>query len=82
MNDTGPGIPPERQQQVFDRFYRGSHHRGEDGAGLGLAIAKWAVEANGGELVYESAVGGGSRFLVRLPHARVPTDVPAVAGAA
>ena len=82
VNDTGPGIPPERQQQVFDRFYRGSHHRGEDGAGLGLAIAKWAVEANGGELVYESAVGGGSRFLVRLPHARVPTDVPAVAGAA
>ena len=81
VTDTGPGIPTERQEHVFDRFYRGGQHRSsEDGAGLGLAIAKWAVEANGGELAYESARGGGSRFLVRLP--RVPTDVPVVAGAA
>ena len=66
--DTGPGIPAERRRRVFDRFYRGSHHRsGEAGAGLGLAIAKWAVEASGGELTYEPAAGGGSRFCIRLP---------------
>lgn len=82
VSDTGPGIPPERQQHVFDRFYRGGHQRsGEDGAGLGLAIAKWAVEANSGELVYESRSEGGSRFLVRLPRA-ADTATTAVVGAA
>lgn len=83
VQDTGPGIPPERQQHVFDRFYRGSQQRsGETGAGLGLAIAKWAVEANGGELVYASADTGGSRFLVRLPRGSVADKTADVAGAA
>ena len=70
VSDTGPGIPSHRQTQVFDRFYRGDHHRAgaPHGAGLGLAIAKWAVEANRGELTYERATGGGSSFRIRLPN--------------
>ena len=53
---------------MFDRFYRGRHpDAGEAGAGLGLAIAKWAVEANRGTLTYEPADGGGSLFRIRLP---------------
>ena len=75
--DTGPGIPADRRGRIFERFYRGSHHRsGEAGAGLGLALAKWAVEAHGGELTYEPADGGGSRFAMRLPHARTSRPGP------
>ena len=52
VSHTGPGIQAERRHWIFDRFYRGAHDRsGESsGAGLGLAIAKWAVEAHLGEL--------------------------------
>ena len=66
--DTGPGIPAERRHRIFDRFYRGVHDRsGESrGAGLGLAIAKWAVEAHLGDLSYEPAPDGGSVFRITL----------------
>ena len=79
VRDTGPGIPAERRARVFDRFYRGGPQRsGAAGAGLGLAIAKWAVEAHGGELTYEPAEGGGSRFRIRLPGAgRAERTAPA-----
>ena len=52
VSDTGHGIQAERRHWIFERFYRGAHDRsGESsGAGLGLAIAKWAVEAHLGEL--------------------------------
>ena len=70
VSDSGCGIPPELRERVFDRFYRGRHpDAGEAGAGLGLAIAKWAVEANRGTLTYEPAEGGGSLFRIRLPGA-------------
>ena len=60
VSDTGPGIPPELQARIFDRFYRGSREPGATGAGLGLAIAKQAVEANGGHLMVVSAGTSGS----------------------
>ena len=67
VSDTGCGIDPALRERVFDRFYRGPEGgAGEPGAGLGLAIAKWAVEANGGTLTNEPA-GGGSLFRIRLP---------------
>ena len=70
VSDTGLGIAPELRERVFDRFYRGPlPDSGEAGAGLGLAIARWAVEANGGTLTYSPADGGGSLFRMRLPHA-------------
>ena len=68
--DTGPGISLEAGARIFDRFYRATHPRDDlRGSGLGLSIAKWAVEANGGRLSLEPTQGGGSRFRITLPTA-------------
>ncbi|MCB8945836.1 MAG: GAF domain-containing protein [Ardenticatenaceae bacterium] len=68
LTDTGPGIPPEHREQVFNRFMRtnagGAQVRG---TGLGLAFCKMAVEAHNGRIWVESAVGGGSQFIFTLP---------------
>jgi heavy metal sensor kinase len=67
--DRGPGIPAEHQDRIFERFYRVDKARSREtgGVGLGLAIARWAVEANGGTIELKSEVGQGSRFRIRLP---------------
>jgi len=69
VRDTGTGIPEEHLPHIFDRFYRVDKARGrtEGGAGLGLAISRWIVEANGGSISVESTEGEGSTFTVRLP---------------
>lgn len=68
VSDSGPGIAAEHREKIFDRFYRLDQGRSQDagGAGLGLAIAKWAVEANGGRLEAESREGQGSTFRIVL----------------
>lgn len=69
VTDDGRGIPQESLGQVFERFRRidpsGSRHA--EGAGLGLAIAKQAVEAHGGTIAVSSELGRGTVFRVRLP---------------
>jgi signal transduction histidine kinase len=67
--DHGPGIPPEEQGRIFERFYRrGSELRREtQGVGIGLSIVKHIVEAHGGRVVVRSSVGEGSRFTIKLP---------------
>jgi len=69
VSDTGIGIAKEDQEMIFRRFYRTASARaqGESGAGLGLAIARSIVEAHGGRIQVESAVGRGSLFTVFLP---------------
>lgn len=69
--DSGPGIPPEHQEKVFERFWRAETSRSRDlgGSGLGLAIARQLVEAQGGRIGVESVVGQGSRFWFTLPMA-------------
>jgi len=69
VQDKGPGIAPEHQSKVFDRFYRvdGSDARSVYGHGLGLSIAKQLVTAMGGEIWVESEMGKGSRFAFTLP---------------
>jgi signal transduction histidine kinase len=69
--DTGPGIPETELPHVFDRFYRVDKARAREkgGAGLGLAIAKRLVEAQGGIIMVESELGHGARFVVALPKA-------------
>jgi heavy metal sensor kinase len=77
VEDEGPGIPEESRQRVFDRFYRvdDSRTRATGGAGLGLAIAKWAVEAHGGAISISSGHTGGALFRVSLPVvAQVPVS--------
>jgi len=69
--DTGPGIAPEYQQEVFDDFFRVPQAEEiEDisgGSGLGLAIARRLVHGHGGKIWVESAVGSGSKFSFLLP---------------
>lgn len=69
VTDEGVGIPPESLERVFDRFWQvdASSRRASGGTGLGLAIAKNIVEAHGGFIRVESAVGEGSTFMVCLP---------------
>jgi len=69
IEDEGPGIPEIARQRVFDRFYRLDEARTRDtgGFGLGLPIAKWAVEAHGGTINVKSALPKGAVFCVRLP---------------
>jgi heavy metal sensor kinase len=69
VQDTGPGIPAAHRERIFDRFYRvdAGRSREEGGVGLGLAIARWAVEANGGQIELESEGRDGSLFRVILP---------------
>jgi heavy metal sensor kinase len=66
--DDGPGLTPEQAARVFERFYRADPSRSaQAGAGLGLSIAKWAVEANGGRIELERREGQGSTFRLVLP---------------
>ncbi|WP_375772522.1 PAS domain S-box protein [Archangium gephyra] len=66
VRDSGPGIPPEQQGRVFDRFWQ-ADAQDKRGAGLGLAICKGLVEAHGGRIWVESAPGEGSTFRFTLP---------------
>jgi signal transduction histidine kinase len=65
VSDTGPGIPAASQERIFDRFYRADEESGI-GAGLGLSIAKGAVEANGGELKLAYSGPDGTTFRISL----------------
>jgi len=65
VEDTGPGIPPEEQAVLFERFRQGSHKR--SGSGLGLYLSRRIVEAHQGTIQVKSQLGKGSVFIVRLP---------------
>jgi len=68
VGDTGPGIPEEEQDQVFERFYRGSTNSpGATGTGLGLAIVQELMAQHGGRVVLQSEVGKGSVFALQFP---------------
>ncbi len=82
VEDGGPGIPRAEQARVWERFYRGSTRltAPERGAGLGLAVVKAVVEAQGGRVGLVSGPNGGSHFWLELPAASEPllpgTDRP------
>lgn len=65
--DTGAGVAPEHLEHLFEQFYRVPGQNNQTGVGLGLAIAKEIVEAHGGRIGVESAVGQGSTFWFTLP---------------
>jgi signal transduction histidine kinase len=75
IQDSGPGIPAEHRQQVFNRFMRtnigGAQVRG---TGLGLAFCHMAIEAHDGRIWVESADEGGSLFIFTLPGVPILTE--------
>jgi signal transduction histidine kinase len=73
--DTGTGIPTAEIERVFERFYRRSETRKQEGFGLGLAIARRMVDVMGGEMGATSIEGKGSTFWVRLPISQ-PSPTP------
>jgi len=67
VEDTGPGIPAEQRERIFERFVQGGEGGESGGAGLGLAIVRDIVQAHGGRIHLDSEVGRGSRFTLELP---------------
>ncbi|HMN31267.1 MAG TPA: ATP-binding protein [Caldilineaceae bacterium] len=69
VSDNGVGIPPEQQEQIFERFYRVDKARSREvgGSGLGLSIVQWIAQAHHGRVTVESSPQGGSTFILWLP---------------
>ncbi len=73
--DTGTGIPAAEIERIFERFYRRTETRTQEGFGLGLAIARRMVSVMGGQIGANSVEGQGSTFWVRLPY-KHPSPTP------
>jgi heavy metal sensor kinase len=86
VSDAGPGIKPEDRERIFERFVRldsartRPNHSATTGAGLGLAIARWAAEAHGGSLYVAESAATRTTFELRLPAPKAAP--PAYAGLA
>jgi signal transduction histidine kinase len=65
--DTGPGIPAELQERIFDRYAQSTSGGDPGAAGLGLAIVRDVVQAHGGRIRLDSTPGRGTRFTLELP---------------
>lgn len=78
VDDDGPGLPPGREEAVFEKFERGSKEAATPGVGLGLAICRAIVQAHGGSMRGENrSVDGrmaGARFIIDLPRGEPPQD--------
>ena len=78
VSDTGPGIPAEFQQEVFDDFFRLPSNENQEGMGLGLAIVRRLVQGMGGKVWVESDPGAGCKFSFLIPFK--PTSTSASKG--
>lgn len=67
VSDTGPGIPPDILDRLFERFAQGQPSQGDFSVGLGLYIAKEIILAHGGRIWAESAIGHGAKFYFEIP---------------
>ncbi|RME06658.1 MAG: PAS domain S-box protein, partial [Anaerolineae bacterium] len=74
VEDTGPGIPPEKRATIFDKYTRLHEKGGPKGIGLGLAYCRLAVEGHGGRIWVEEASSGGARFVFTLPVAAIEQE--------
>ena len=75
VNDTGPGLPQGKAEQIFDAFFTTK----PQGSGMGLAISKSIVESHGGQIWATGDAGHGATFHFTLPPAPVEAEVPLVA---
>jgi signal transduction histidine kinase len=75
VSDTGPGIPPEFHQEVFDDFFRLPGTENQEGMGLGLAIVRRLVQGMGGKIWVESDPGAGCKFSFLIPFKPSPNPV-------
>ena len=74
VEDAGPGVARGERQRIFERFARGTAARHRIGTGLGLALVTEHAQALGGEVWVEDRLGGGARFVVRMPTDRSGSD--------
>jgi two-component system sensor histidine kinase KdpD len=74
MDDHGPGLPPGKEEAIFEKFERGNKESATPGVGLGLAICRAIVQAHGGAISGANRAGGGARFTITLPRGHPPTD--------
>lgn len=74
IEDTGPGIPPDIRERVFEPFY--STKPAGKGSGIGLAVSRSIIEGHAGTLTLAESSGGGARFVIRLP-VEVTVESPA-----
>ncbi|HVI09136.1 MAG TPA: HAMP domain-containing sensor histidine kinase [Candidatus Binatia bacterium] len=81
VSDTGPGIPAEFQQEVFDDFFRLPSNELQEGMGLGLAIVRRMVQGMGGKVWVESDPGGGCKFSFLMPFKPAPMNSEKAASA-
>jgi signal transduction histidine kinase len=83
VRDTGPGIPEEDLERIFQRFYQADPSRTRDrepGSGLGLAIAAWIVKSHGGRISAANHPEGGAVFTVVLPRSAAGRDSRRIGG--
>jgi two-component system sensor histidine kinase KdpD len=83
VSDNGPGLPPGREEAIFEKFTRGQKESNTPGVGLGLAICRAIVDAHGGSIRAEQAPEGGARIVIALKRGVAPSipeiDEPAAA---
>ncbi len=70
VRDEGPGIPPEKQKHIFDKFYQADTSHKKEGNGLGLTLVRRIVDLHGGDITVENVAVGGCLFTVSLPKTR------------
>ncbi len=79
VDDAGPGVPASERQRIFERFARSGSRAARPGTGLGLSLVSETVRAHGGDVRCADSPDGGARFVVRLPVAELPADLPSQA---
>jgi signal transduction histidine kinase len=77
VSDTGPGVPPEERERIFDAFHSSESPDGRHGSGLGLAISRQLARALGGDVRVEPRPEGGSRFVLDVPGRGIREPDPA-----